>query len=110
MQTRSFISAASFQETTRVLTDAATRGKKDKLIGLKENVIVGRLIPAGTGGATHQIKKVAADRDAVIIEDKRFAAEEAAALMAPQESDLNAESVFDAPTNDSSANEENDNI
>jgi hypothetical protein len=46
----------------------------------------------------------------VIIEDKRFAAEEAAALMAPQESDLNAESVFDAPTNDSSANEENDNI
>jgi len=110
LQTRSFISAASFQETTRVLTDAATRGKKDKLIGLKENVIVGRLIPAGTGGATHQIKKVAADRDAVIIEDKRSAAEEAAALMAPQESDLNAESVFDASTNDSSADQENDNV
>ena len=49
LQTRSFISAASFQETTRVLTEASTQGKKDKLIGLKENVIVGRLIPAGTG-------------------------------------------------------------
>ena len=53
LQTRSFISAASFQETTRVLTEAATQGKRDKLVGLKENVIVGRLIPAGTGGATH---------------------------------------------------------
>ena len=49
MQTRSFISAASFQETTRVLTDAAVHGKRDTLEGLKENVIVGRLIPAGTG-------------------------------------------------------------
>ncbi len=49
-QTRSFISAASFQETTRVLTDAAVNGKTDTLEGLKENVIVGRLIPAGTGG------------------------------------------------------------
>ncbi len=110
LQTRSFISAASFQETTRVLTDAATRGKKDKLIGLKENVIVGRLIPAGTGGATHQIKKVAADRDAVIIEDKRAAAQEAAALMAPQDSDLNAESVFDASSSESSDNQENNNL
>ncbi|MEK9559211.1 MAG: DNA-directed RNA polymerase subunit beta', partial [Flavobacteriaceae bacterium] len=50
LQTKSFISAASFQETTRVLTEAAINGKYDKLIGLKENVIVGRLIPAGTGG------------------------------------------------------------
>ena len=49
LQTESFISAASFQETTRVLTDAAIRGKTDKLAGLKENVIVGRLVPAGTG-------------------------------------------------------------
>ena len=49
LQTNSFISAASFQETTRVLTDAAIKGKVDKLLGLKENVIVGRLIPAGTG-------------------------------------------------------------
>jgi DNA-directed RNA polymerase subunit beta' len=49
LQTRSFISAASFQETTRVLTEASVQGKRDKLVGLKENVIVGRLIPAGTG-------------------------------------------------------------
>ena len=49
LQTNSFISAASFQETTRVLTEAATAGKTDRLTGLKENVIVGRLIPAGTG-------------------------------------------------------------
>ena len=49
MQTNSFISAASFQETTRVLTDASIKGKVDNLQGLKENVIVGRLVPAGTG-------------------------------------------------------------
>jgi DNA-directed RNA polymerase subunit beta' len=54
LQTRSFISAASFQETTRVLTEAAISGKVDTLEGLKENVIVGRLIPAGTGGARRQ--------------------------------------------------------
>jgi DNA-directed RNA polymerase subunit beta' len=83
LQTRSFISAASFQETTRVLTEASVQGKRDKLIGLKENVIVGRLIPAGTGGATHEIKKVAADRDNVVIEDAKAAAEEAAALLGP---------------------------
>ena len=47
--TESFLSAASFQETARVLTDAAVKGKEDKLLGLKENVIIGRLIPAGTG-------------------------------------------------------------
>ena len=49
LETKSFISAASFQETTRVLTDAAIRGKKDALLGLKENVTIGKLIPAGTG-------------------------------------------------------------
>ena len=59
LQTRSFISAASFQETTRVLTEAATAGKKDDLIGLKENVIVGRLIPAGTGRSMAKFKKLA---------------------------------------------------
>ena len=80
LQTRSFISAASFQETTRVLTEAATQGKRDRLVGLKENVIVGRLIPAGTGGATHAIKKIATDRDAKIIADRR--AEAASALEA----------------------------
>ena len=71
LQTRSFISAASFQETTRVLTEASTQGKRDKLIGLKENVIVGRLIPAGTGGAARDIKKIATQRDAVILEQKK---------------------------------------
>jgi DNA-directed RNA polymerase subunit beta' len=64
LQTRSFISAASFQETTRVLTDAAVNGKHDTLEGLKENVIVGRLIPAGTGGALRRLKAIAAHQDA----------------------------------------------
>lgn len=68
LQTRSFISAASFQETTRVLTEAATHGKTDDLIGLKENVIVGRLIPAGTGAVMNRIKKIAADRDRELLE------------------------------------------
>ncbi|HEY0901082.1 MAG TPA: DNA-directed RNA polymerase subunit beta', partial [Micavibrio sp.] len=67
LQTRSFISAASFQETTRVLTEAATQGKVDNLIGLKENVIVGRLIPAGTGSYINKVKRVAAERDQVAI-------------------------------------------
>jgi DNA-directed RNA polymerase subunit beta' len=63
LQTRSFISAASFQETTRVLTEAAVAGKRDKLVGLKENVIVGRLIPAGTGAVMRKYKKIAAQQD-----------------------------------------------
>jgi DNA-directed RNA polymerase subunit beta' len=57
LATESFISAASFQETTRVLTEAAVRGSMDRLTGLKENVIVGRLIPAGTGLAYHNERK-----------------------------------------------------
>ena len=63
LQTRSFISAASFQETTRVLTDASVHGKVDTLEGLKENVIVGRLIPAGTGSYLRGLQKIAAKRD-----------------------------------------------
>ncbi|GAN95781.1 DNA-directed RNA polymerase subunit beta' [Komagataeibacter europaeus NBRC 3261] len=63
LQTQSFISAASFQETTRVLTEAATAGKKDTLNGLKENVIVGRLIPAGTGSVMNKLRAVAAGED-----------------------------------------------
>jgi DNA-directed RNA polymerase subunit beta' len=59
LQTHSFISAASFQETTRVLTEAATAGKMDQLQGLKENVIVGRLIPAGTGSVMNRLRQVA---------------------------------------------------
>ena len=57
LATESFISAASFQETTRVLTEAAVTGKRDYLRGLKENVVVGRLIPAGTGLAYHEERK-----------------------------------------------------
>jgi DNA-directed RNA polymerase subunit beta' len=64
LQTRSFISAASFQETTRVLTEAAIAGRIDKLVGLKENVLVGRLIPAGTGLVMGRIRKTALVRDA----------------------------------------------
>ncbi|MDH5488368.1 MAG: DNA-directed RNA polymerase subunit beta' [Rhodospirillaceae bacterium] len=64
LQTQSFISAASFQETTRVLTEAAVSGKIDTLLGLKENVIVGRLIPAGTGSAMNRYRTIAAARDA----------------------------------------------
>ncbi len=63
LQTNSFISAASFQETTRVLTEAAVSGKIDTLTGLKENVIVGRLIPAGTGSVIARLREIAADRD-----------------------------------------------
>ena len=63
LATSSFISAASFQETTRVLTEAAVSGKVDRLIGLKENVIVGRLIPAGTGAVMNQFKQIASGRD-----------------------------------------------
>ena len=63
LQTHSFISAASFQETTRVLTEAATAGKVDTLMGLKENVIVGRLIPAGTGSVMNKLRAIAAGRD-----------------------------------------------
>jgi DNA-directed RNA polymerase subunit beta' len=63
LQTTSFISAASFQETTRVLTEAATAGKVDTLAGLKENVIVGRLIPAGTGSVMNRLRALAAQRD-----------------------------------------------
>ena len=83
LQTRSFISAASFQETTRVLTEAAVNGKADMLEGLKENVIVGRLIPAGTGGMLRRIRKVAAKRDELIAKEKAKADAERA-LVAPE--------------------------
>jgi len=72
LSTDSFISAASFQETTRVLTEAAIMGKRDDLRGLKENVIVGRLIPAGTGMAYHQARKV---KDAMDDAERRAIAE-----------------------------------
>jgi DNA-directed RNA polymerase subunit beta' len=84
LQTNSFISAASFQETTRVLTDASVNGKVDTLDGLKENVIVGRLIPAGTGGMLRQIRRVASKRDDLIAKEKAKAASERA-LAGPME-------------------------
>src|SRR4030081_3147731 len=70
LQTRSFISAASFQETTRVLTEAAVNGKIDTLDGLKENVIVGRLIPAGTGAVMNSLREVATKRDQLILDER----------------------------------------
>ena len=70
LQTRSFFSAASFQETTRVLTEAAVNGKVDPLEGLKENVIVGRLIPAGTGASMAKIREVAMKRDKLILDER----------------------------------------
>ena len=75
LQTRSFISAASFQETTRVLTDASVNGKIDTLEGLKENVIVGRLIPAGTGSYLRSLQKIANKRDAVLTSTREEAIE-----------------------------------
>jgi DNA-directed RNA polymerase subunit beta' len=88
LQTRSFISAASFQETTRVLTEAATHGKTDNLIGLKENVIVGRLIPAGTGAVMNRVKKLAAERDHEVLERQR---QQQAVLAAEAEAKAKAE-------------------
>ncbi len=85
LSTDSFISAASFQETTRVLTEAAIMGKRDELRGLKENVIVGRLIPAGTGLAYHQARKV---KDAMDDAERRAIADaEAADLAGPATED-----------------------
>jgi DNA-directed RNA polymerase subunit beta' len=82
LQTRSFISAASFQETTRVLTEAAVNGKVDTLEGLKENVIVGRLIPAGTGAMMNTLREISAKRDALILEERE---KEAAAKAAAEQ-------------------------
>jgi DNA-directed RNA polymerase subunit beta' len=83
LQTRSVFSAASFQETTRVLTDAAVNGKVDMLEGLKENVIVGRLIPAGTGGAIARLRQIASERDKAI-QEEQAAQQPVAQLEAPQ--------------------------
>ena len=69
LETNSFLSAASFQETTRVLTDAAIRGKKDHLLGLKENVIIGKIIPAGTGMARYRNLEPQAVNEVEIIDE-----------------------------------------
>ena len=78
LQTDSFISAASFQETTRVLTDAAIKGKIDTLQGLKENVIVGRLVPAGTGAIKNKWNKLAEKEDESFLSEKKKEAQEIA--------------------------------
>jgi hypothetical protein len=67
-----------------VLTEASVQGKRDKLVGLKENVIVGRLIPAGTGGATQRVRRIAAERDNKVIEAARAEAEAALHLQRPR--------------------------
>jgi DNA-directed RNA polymerase subunit beta' len=90
LSTDSFISAASFQETTRVLTEAAIMGKRDELRGLKENVIVGRLIPAGTGMAYHDARKVKEKMDD---EERRAIAEADAAQLAADQADVSSESA-----------------
>ncbi|MDD2867005.1 DNA-directed RNA polymerase subunit beta' [Neomegalonema sp.] len=90
LQTRSFISAASFQETTRVLTEASVQGKSDRLDGLKENVIVGRLIPAGTGGQAARYRRIAAERDRKIVAERQAAADAALTLEASAETVLEA--------------------
>jgi DNA-directed RNA polymerase subunit beta' len=83
LQTRSFISAASFQETTRVLTEAAVNGKSDDLGGLKENVIVGRLIPAGTGAQMSKLRVTATSRDELILAQNEQDAGVAEAIEGP---------------------------
>ena len=83
LQTHSFISAASFQETTRVLTEAAVSGKEDSLMGLKENVIVGRLIPAGTGAVMNRLREIAAKRDRELQVDQPAAGEELPTALPP---------------------------
>ena len=98
LSTDSFISAASFQETTRVLTEAAIMGKRDELRGLKENVIVGRLIPAGTGMAYHQARKV---KDAMDDAERRAIAESEEAELAS--ANEHSEVAAEADVNDAAA-------
>ena len=93
LSTDSFISAASFQETTRVLTEAAIMGKRDPLRGLKENVIVGRLIPAGTGMAYHEARKVRENMDDA--ERRAIAETEAAELALASEQDQDQDEGVD---------------
>jgi DNA-directed RNA polymerase subunit beta' len=98
LQTRSFISAASFQETTRVLTEAAVQGKVDTLNGLKENVIVGRLIPAGTGAGMNRLRVSATSRDTALRATQRRMAD---VLVAPNSAEeLRAAELARSPRDD----------
>ncbi len=98
LQTRSFISAASFQETTRVLTEASVQGKVDILNGLKENVIVGRLIPAGTGAGMNRMRVAASSRDASLRAQQRKLAD---ALIAPNSAEEEHEAELARSARDS---------
>ena len=98
LNTRSFISAASFQETTRVLTEAAVNGKMDTLEGLKENVIVGRLIPAGTGGSLRRLRSISNHRDDLILKERARVALENAEAAALAVSEAEAPAPEDAPS------------
>jgi DNA-directed RNA polymerase subunit beta' len=91
LHTKSFISAASFQETTRVLTEAAVSGMRDPLYGLKENVIVGRLIPAGTGAYLNRVKKQAQSADVIRLQEKAAKAAEFAAANPTAEAEVATE-------------------
>ncbi|WP_136163108.1 DNA-directed RNA polymerase subunit beta' [Sphingomonas flavalba] len=102
LQTRSFISAASFQETTRVLTEASVQGKKDQLIGLKENVIVGRLIPAGTGAGMNRMRIAANSRDAALRAAQRSWQE---SLVAPESAAEEHAAELRRPVEDDTGND-----
>jgi DNA-directed RNA polymerase subunit beta' len=96
LATESFISAASFQETTRVLTEASVRGMRDELRGLKENVIVGRLIPAGTGLAHHDERR-RLRQQGLVAEVETAAEEPTAAEMEAVAEEMVGETVVSAP-------------
>ena len=102
LQTRSFISAASFQETTRVLTEASVQGKIDTLDGLKEKVIVGRLIPAGTGAGMNRLRVTATSRDAALRASSRAFA---ASLVAPASSEEEHAAELAEPVDISTGND-----
>ena len=102
LQTRSFISAASFQEKTRVLTEAAVQGKVDHLHGLKENVIVGRLIPAGTGEYTNDLRRIAAQRDKIALAERQ----QSDALEAPSDDTASGDAGDEGDSGDDSGNAE----
>ncbi|MEO5640258.1 MAG: hypothetical protein ABIQ98_00650, partial [Sphingomicrobium sp.] len=99
LQTRSFISAASFQETTRVLTEASVQGKIDTLNGLKENVIVGRLIPAGTGAGMSRMRVAATSRDTALRAAQKRFVEATAAAAAVVPTPIEIQETLIAPEN-----------
>ena len=98
LQTESFISAASFQETTRVITEAALAGKVDWLNGLKENVILGRLLPAGTGLATRNAPRPQREEDEVVVADNFLTQDDLDEAMPAvmEEEDISVDDSLDA--------------